>query len=317
LDGDRAVDLIGVHEYQEARFRGYSLIVHMPDQSAQEVADVRIREDALGFDIEIQGNSQIYGHNHRIIRSRVARNVMVPFLVWAFIPRPVVYVTPVYHRGHYPSWYVAPAVVPVTQYRTGIKPVIRQDVVEEVKKPLITTTVKSPNEGKSSSVVVAPLANPTSTQKQFQERPETKQIQQASGFAKPKPADAGKPAVQKALPTGTVQTPAPATGVAPVTSSRTTTDKPLQERAPGKEISPATGFGKKSAPSDAQLAVPAPTHQAAPAPALAPVPAPVQRITPQAPGRFIPRVSTSQPPPAPAPAASPVAKPAEKAKATK
>jgi len=281
LNGDGHINFIHVHEYQEPNLRGYSLTVRMDDDSIQEIADIKIKQDTLGFYIQIHGNPQIYGSNY-FVTSRVGHNTRVPFLMWAFVPRPTMYVTPSYRRGYYPSWYLAPTVVPIVQYRTVTKTVVQKVVVREVEKPVITSTVASPHAGKSSPIIVAPLKEPTQTQKQFLERPETKQIQQATGFAKPKPADVIKPAVQEVQPARPVQTPPPTSNVAPTTSGRTTTDKQFQER-PDKEIPTAKGFGNKSDPTapaqvGPKVTLPAPTHTApthsAPTPAVSsPAPA--------------------------------------------
>lgn len=265
LDGNR--DDINIKEYGDGDFRAFSLSTILHDGSVQQIAEIQFQRTLSGITFQIHGNPQIYGNNYYIRSSRpltvtVGQAVLIG---WLFTPR-AVFVSP-YERLHLSPGYVPVRVVPVVEYRKVTKTVVAttQVEVQQVQKSAITATVKSPNEGKSSAVIVAPLANPTQTQKQFLERPETKQIQQATGFAKPKPADAVKPAVQGTGSAGTVQTPPPASGAAPITSGKTTTDKEFKERASDKDVPTAKGFatGNRSGSATPDLT---PKVPAAPAP---------------------------------------------------
>lgn len=274
LDADGNRDYINIKEYGDSDFRGFSLSTTLHEGSVQQIAEIQFQRTLSGITFQIHGNPQIYGNNYYIRSAQPITTGQAVFVAWLFTPR-IVFMSP-YNRLYLPPAYIPVRVVPVVEYRKVTKTVVTTTKVnvEQVQKSAITTTVKSPNEGKSSPVIVAPLANPTQTQKQFLERPETKQIQQATGFAKPKPADAIKPAVQKTQPTEAVQTSPPASGIAPTTSGRTTTDKQFQERS-DKEIPQAKGFGKKPDPITPpqvtpRTILPAPIHTA-PAP-LAPTP---------------------------------------------
>lgn len=268
LDGDGQLDYINVTEYGEGLFRGYSLTVHMPDGSVQQVAEITFQHNSLAGHVtfQIHGNPQIYGANYYVRSAQPLSLSQAIFLQWAFTPR-VIYVSP-YSRTYLPSTYVRVRTVPVTTYRTVTTPTVKNSGVklQETKKAVITPTVQSPNAGKASAAIVAPLKQPTATQKQFQERPETKQIQKATGFAK----SPVRPETKTLTPT----LPKKETPPAVLPTDKTKTQKEFMERDNKKPIAPATGFG---APKTTTKTPPPPaaiTRPSSPPPSPARVPAP-------------------------------------------
>ena len=247
LDGDGSVDYINVTEYGDGDFRGFSLSTTLNDGSVQQVAEIQFQRTVNGIGLQVHGNPQIYGQNYYVRSAQPLSVSQVIFFHWLYSPR-VVFVSP-YSRRALPPAYMVIRTVPVTRYRTitttavdkaGIK-------VERTQKSAIKVTVKSPNEGKSSGAVVAPLTAPTQTQKQFQERPETKQIQKAAGFGK-KAAEPDKVAVPEKAQSSATQNPAMKKEQAPpqTLTPPSTTNKRFEERAPDKTIPQAKGFAPKT-----------------------------------------------------------------------
>ncbi len=186
LDHDGQVDFINVTEFGTGEFRGYSLLAHLGDNSTQEVATVNIHSGLNEFTIQVKGNEQIYG-GQAYVTSRIGRHQMaaVPFIAWAFLPARPIYVVPIV-VGHRPGWYAPPRVVPVTQYRTVTKTIVKTVVVEKKAAPIVApSTVVNPNAGKTTETVKAVLVKPTETQKAFQARPENQPVAKG-GFGKDK-----------------------------------------------------------------------------------------------------------------------------------
>ncbi|MEK7082840.1 MAG: hypothetical protein AAB972_01605, partial [Patescibacteria group bacterium] len=328
---------INVQEYGDGAFRGFSLSTMLGDQSIQQIAEIQFQQHPSGVTFQIHGNPEIYGPNYYIRSAQPMSIGQAVLLAWMFTPNRVAYV-PRYNRFYLPPSYVAVRVVPVIEYRKVTKTVVTTTSipVQQVSKPVIQATVQSPNVGKSSPAIVAPLAKPTEMQKQFQARPETKKMQQATGFANPS-SNPAAPAVPKKHgldmpPVAPIVTPAPAGKSAlpattvtpqPTTTHPTAMDKGFKPRPQEKEMKGATGF----ASPQIDPAVPAPTTPrpaSAPAPTVAapkkesapvvtPTPTPhvvtPKAITPQpqtvAPRTVAPTVSTPAPTPrtsSPAPA---------------
>lgn len=186
LQKDGKVDFIDVTEFGDGEFRGYSLAVHIAENQTQEVAEVKIHRSSNEVTIQIRGNEAIYGQG-AILVSHISREQLntVPFLLWAYAPRPL-YVRPIV-IGYRPTWYAPVVAVPVTQYRTVTKTVTKTVVVERKTAPVVSTpaTIANPNAGKNAETVKATLAAPTATQQQFQARPENKVVAKG-GFGKDK-----------------------------------------------------------------------------------------------------------------------------------
>ncbi len=302
LDQDGKVDFLDVTEFGDGEFRGYSLAVHLgadEKNSTQEVAEVKIHQGPNDFTIQVKGNEQIYG-GHSFVTSRIARNEMsqVPFLLWAFAPRPV-YVHPFVAGYPYrPAWYAPPVVIPVKQYRTVTTQVTKTVVVERPKAPVLATpaTVTNPNAGKTAETVKATLAVPTTTQKEFQARPENKPVA-SGGFG------AQKTKEKEAVTTTTTPPPSPPAKT-PVDQGTLQQRKPevqkdntvqqFQQRAVDKPVETG-GFGASKAQGKGQEQVTTPT----PTPAQTPRP-PTPAPTPQV---------QRTPPPAPAPVSRPSSPP--------
>lgn len=270
LDGNGEVDHIHVMEYGDGNFRGFSLYVWLNETSKQQVAEITFRRDLDGGVVmQTQGNPQIYGSGY-YLTSRMSMGAM-PFLVWAFMPSRVVYVSP-YHYGYYPVGYVRVRVVPVVQYRTVVQPVVKSAkvVVTPVRQPVVQSTVKSPNAGAAAPEVKAKLANPTETQKQFQVE-ENKKPLVTTGFGKGKnPVTVPETAKGEVKPGTLVKPAVPGAGkVGDATTTEkqfevTKEKKPLDTKGFGKPKDPVVTTEKLPAP---KIIAPAPSVPSAPAPA--------------------------------------------------
>ena len=64
LDENGEADYIQVDEYGSGDNRGFSLTVETSAGEEQEVATIEIEKSGSDADVQIHGNSQIYGHNH-------------------------------------------------------------------------------------------------------------------------------------------------------------------------------------------------------------------------------------------------------------
>ena len=229
LTGDGKVDFIDVTEFGDGSFRGYSLAVHMDEHNTQEVATINISQVNGDIAIQVHGNEQIYGQGAFVVNHiNRAQISTMPFLIWAFAPRPL-YIRPIV-IGYRPLWYTPIVPVPVIQYRTVTRVVTKTVVVERPKAAVVQAPATSvnPNAGKSSTIVKAPLVAPTATQQAFQARPENKPVA-TGGFGAKKQIESSQ---QKAV------VPPP---------SKDTTVKQFEQRDTQR---PATtgGFGTKPAP---------------------------------------------------------------------
>lgn len=333
LDHDGHKDIISVHEYGDGAFRGFSLSTMLGDQSVQQIAEIQFQQHPSGITFQIHGNPQIYGPNYYIRSAQPMSVGQAVLLAWLFVPHRVVYISP-YNRFSPPPAYVAVRVIPVVEYRKITNPVVARTsvAVQQVAKPVIQApaSVKSPNEGKSSSAIVAPLAKPTEMQKQFQARPETKKMQQATGFANPStnPAVPAVPKPGSSTPSSApIASPTPATkptqspvGTTTVTpqptpSNPTAMDKQFQQRPSEKDMKGATGFVSPSTSpvpkAQEPVGTPVPSTVApkkeptAPTPLVAPKVETPKPVTPQpqavTPSPALPRAMTPTPTPQPAP----------------
>lgn len=274
LDGDGYPDHIHVAEYGDGNdFRGFSLYVFLGETSKQEVGRIEFnRQFGGGVIMQITGNEQIYGHGYYRFKRLGG---MTPFLVWAFMPSRVVYVSQ-YHYGYYPAGIVRVRVVPGSVYRTRTVKVVKESnvVFELVRKPVIQSTVESPNKGAVAPEVKAKLANPTETQKQFQVEKKKNPLV-TTGFGKDKnPATVPETASKGEVKPGTLAKPA-VPGAGKVGDAETTEKqfkvtedkKPLDTKGFSKPKEPVVTTEKLPAP---KIITPAPSVPSVPAPAPKP-----------------------------------------------
>ncbi|OYT70277.1 MAG: hypothetical protein CFK52_11445 [Chloracidobacterium sp. CP2_5A] len=201
LDEDGNVDYIRVQEYGGGATKNFSFVALLKDGQEQEVADLRIeqtpgQQEAV---VQVQGHPTVYGPN--VYYSAALPMATALFLAWALAPRPAFYVSP-YGFGAFPAYYRPYAPVPVATYRTTVTNYTRDVPVRRAAQPLIRSTAVSPNAGKVASSVRQPLAQPTQTQRQFQQRDGNRPVA-SGGFGQ------GPAAQRSALPPTATPRPAP------------------------------------------------------------------------------------------------------------
>lgn len=173
LDEDGVVDPISVQEYGSGYRKGFSLTVDMGGGHIQQVAEIKMDAGMDGWvHYVIEGNSQLYGYGHYWSGRLHPSNALL--LAWIFAPNRTTLYAPSYRYGYYPPTYTTRRVVEYKVYETHTVTIAKQSkVAQSVKQqknaPAIAQDLKSPNEGKFSDIVKAPLVAPTQTQKQFQE----------------------------------------------------------------------------------------------------------------------------------------------------
>lgn len=182
LDGDGNVDYISVQEFGSGGNRGFSLTVDLGRGNIQEVATIQVERQGQQAVVQLQGNDQIYGTG-AVYHSSFSLSDAI-LLAWLFQPRPVLYVSP-YHYGYYPAGYGFYHPVPIVAYRSRVAPVggARRVSYTKTTTTVINKPAVSPNAGKAASNIKAQLANPTKTQREFQEREKSKPVA-TGGFGK-------------------------------------------------------------------------------------------------------------------------------------
>ncbi len=253
LDEDGHIDDIDVVEYGSGSNRGFSLTVDMGSGHVQQVAEITLRMGGDGWvHYAIRGNPQLYPRGS-YFEARLQPTALA-FVAWAFMPNRVVYV---------PSYRYDPTIV--RERRVVLSPRVYEErtvVIEKTTKVVVKKAtpapvdpiLKSPNEGKASAIVKAPLANPTETQKQFQATNPSETTLTKGGFGKQKDKVVA-PSTETVSPVG--KTPEKESLADPQA-----TQKQFQETDPTKNLG-AKGFGT-------QPATPVPVQPATPPGVTAP-----------------------------------------------
>jgi len=180
LNEDGSVDYVNVTEYGDEQVKGFSLTTELAKDDVQELATIEIRKDNEGnIQVQSQGNTQIYGHNH-YYHSRFG---LGDYLLMSYIFSPHRYYASSWGYGHYPSYYNNNR-RPVSrdQYRSGLQSINRKNITSS-RTQNFKSSIKSPNVGKTSNRIKAPLRNPTTSQKAFQKKNPSRTVR-SGGFGK-------------------------------------------------------------------------------------------------------------------------------------
>lgn len=183
LNEDGKVDYISVTEFGKDDVRGFSLTTELEKGEVQEVATISIEKAADGSArVQTEGNSNIYGQNHYYHSSwspGFGTGLMMGYL---FAPHSF-YRSP-YGYGHYPSHYGSYSSVPSSSYKSRVdsRTAGSQFSKGRHQNGKMLGAVRSPNSGKSSARVKAPLRNPTAAQKSFQAKNPSKS--RSGGFGR-------------------------------------------------------------------------------------------------------------------------------------
>lgn len=179
LNEDGQVDYIFVTEYGDSRVKGFSLTTQPAPGEVQEVATIEVEKSSDQANVQIHGNEQIYGNNHYHRSSFGLMDFLI--LSWMFQPRPL-FASP-YGYGNYPGSYRPYATQPNQNYQRNMRNATQNSTFASSNRSTVNSGAKSPNAGKNAQSVKAPLKNPTSSQKAFQQRNPSKQVK-SGGFGR-------------------------------------------------------------------------------------------------------------------------------------
>ena len=180
LDEDNNVDFIKVTEYGEGDSTGFSLTVDMGGDDEQEIATIDMVKTSGGdVDVEMHGNEQIYGRDQYYHH----RYGLTEMLLFGYMFRPHPFYFSPYRYGFYPGFYRPYPVIGVSAYRARTSGVVSRSTTQVSRKSGSTASNKaaSPNKGKTSGKIKAPLKSPSASQKSFQSRNPSKQVK-SGGF---------------------------------------------------------------------------------------------------------------------------------------
>lgn len=179
LDGDGNVDYIHVTEYGNDAVKGFSLTSQPAAGETQEIATIEVEKvsDTQG-QMQIRGNEQIYGQNHYYHSSFG----FTDFLIMSYLFSPHrSYMSP-WGYGSYPGYYSPYRTAPLSSYRNRTASYTSGSNIRSSNSSTIQSNVTSPNTGKSSQSVRAPLKNPTASQRSFQTR--SRSTSRSGGFGR-------------------------------------------------------------------------------------------------------------------------------------
>ena len=180
LNEDGQVDYILVSEYGDEQVKGFSLTTEPAAGEVQELATIEVEKvsdsDAR---MQISGNEQIYGQNHYHHSSFG----MMDMLILGYIFRPHTAFASPYGYGNYPGGYGSYGSRSNTAYQRDMNNATRGSTFQSSGTRAVSSTVQSPNAGKSAQSVRAPLKNPTTSQRQFQAQNPSKQVK-SGGFGR-------------------------------------------------------------------------------------------------------------------------------------
>ncbi|MBN2809231.1 MAG: hypothetical protein JXR80_07030 [Deltaproteobacteria bacterium] len=191
LNEDGKVDYIKVTEFGNEQTKGFSLTVEPAAGETQEVATIEIEKTADDqASVQVKGNEQIYGQNHYYHNSFGLTDML--FMYWLFRPHPF-YASP-WGYGSYPGYYQPYNTVSHSRYQ-------QQTAGKRDLKSASSSRLKgkatSPNAGKNAAKgIKTPLKRPTASQKSFQQRNPSKQVNKGA-FGRSSSARPSRPSVRR------------------------------------------------------------------------------------------------------------------------
>jgi hypothetical protein len=182
LDKDGNVDYIKVTEYGDGNNRGLSFTVEMAGNQTQEIATIQIEKANNNVNMNIQGNTTLYGHQGNYASHYSVSDFLLMHYLFSY-HRP--YFSP-YHYGYYPRAYRPYHIVPMSSYHSRVVTSTRTSKITRVSRPSASaSSIKSPNATKHSSAVTSrasSMSKPTSSQKSFTSTSASKSKPNTSGF---------------------------------------------------------------------------------------------------------------------------------------
>ncbi len=179
LNEDGQVDYISVTEYGDSRVKGFSLTTEPAPGETQEVATIEVEKAGDQANVQIQGNERLYGPNHYHHSSFGLMDFLI--LSWLFQPRPL-FASP-FGYNNYPGGYRPYSTQPYDSYQRDMRSATRSSTFSQSGRSTLSSSATSPNAGKNATSVKAPLKNPTTSQKSFQQRNPSSQVR-SGGFGR-------------------------------------------------------------------------------------------------------------------------------------
>lgn len=169
LDGNDSTDVITVDEEHDGKIRIFSLSTEVQQGEVQHLADINVEKSGEKAQVEIHGNSQVYGSGHYYHHSYP----MHPgsFWYWAFMPRPL-WASP-WYWGYRSPFYGYHPVMGMGAYRSHIGG-MRGGAAGNYQRSGKTTMSKQTNSKMSSKSaktgVRSKLSKPTASQRSFRKQ---------------------------------------------------------------------------------------------------------------------------------------------------
>ncbi len=182
LNQDGVVDFISVTEFGSGNERGFALSTEIAAGEEQEIATIRIQQDAKAeqANVQVQGNQALYGPNY-YYHSRVGLGDML-LLAWLFRPH-MPYYSP-FSWGYYPTYYGRGyRSVSGSQYRnraSSAKSAGSTTAFQKSSKPRFQPKASSPKAQANSVARRSSLSNPSRSQRSF--RSSNSSIRRPSSF---------------------------------------------------------------------------------------------------------------------------------------
>ncbi|MCF7762418.1 MAG: hypothetical protein K9N62_01965 [Verrucomicrobia bacterium] len=179
LDEDGKVDFVKVTEYGSGTVKGFSLTVDLAEGQTQEVATIEIEKTSDGqANLQTYGNPAMYGSNHYYHSQTSLTDLLL--VGWLFSANRPFYSSPWGYNNH-PTDYRPYTTRSYDAYRSDVSRTTSRSNWNRANASTLTSKPASPNAGKSAANIKAPLKSPTTSQKSFQARNPSKQVQ-SGGF---------------------------------------------------------------------------------------------------------------------------------------
>lgn len=181
LNADGKVDYINVTEYGTEKVKGFSLSTQPAAGETQELATIEVEKVSdKQAQMQIKGNEQVYGRNHYHHSSFG----ITDFLIMSYLFSPHGFWGSPYGYGRYPGAYQPYATTSRSNYSQRARSFSSGSGFTSGRSSKMSSSVTSPNAGKSAKSVRAPLKNPTSSQKSFQARTRSASKSRSGGFGR-------------------------------------------------------------------------------------------------------------------------------------
>ena len=171
LDDNGDVDYIRVVDQATGDTHVLILQVPLSETEFQDVATIEVEKSKnKTYEVQLHGNEQIYGVDYYVRPAGVVW-ASVAFIGWLYSPvyRPY---RSVYYYGYYPPYWRPWRPVSVSVYRTNSLHIHRH-VTYHVTKTNRVVSARSVYRPSTSVLVVKPLRNPTSAQREYQVKRKT------------------------------------------------------------------------------------------------------------------------------------------------